>query len=106
MALLVAPDVPQNILDIFNKIDFTKINFIQKNGFLLFLKNWVKQNLPLKNAGQKYPNTGGPKRISKDFDKQFLDMLNLIDYGNVTPEQMQFILDFTSKYLNNLPQKA
>lgn len=78
-------NVPQWVLDIFNRVAFAKIPSVQRKVAISFLTNWANSNLLLMNPDKKYPVK--QKKINKRFDKDLLDLLNKYDYDAVTDEQ-------------------
>ena len=81
----VGKNVPQWVLDIFNRVAFAKIPAVKKKVALTFLASWANSNLYSMNPDKKYPEK--QKMINKKFDKDLLDLLNKYDYDAVTDAQ-------------------
>lgn len=96
--------VPQKVLDVFNKIDFVKLNMVQRQMFGL-LENYIKGNLPMKQTGVNYPAPKGKRQIVKDFDRNLLNLLNNVDYARMNETQISSLLTQLQTYLKMLPKK-
>ncbi len=104
--LLVAPDIPQWLLDDFNDVDYKSVKLkAVKKQLLTALVSWANQNVPRKIKSKQYAASGEAKIIAKDFDKQLLDVLNSYDYTAITPRQEADIRHFIAKYKHYLPLK-
>lgn len=82
-------NVPQWVLDIFNRINFKEIPAMQRRIALNFLENWANSNLYLLNPDKNYPEK--KKIINKQFDLQLLELLNKYDYDSVQPVQKKLL---------------
>lgn len=96
--------IPQKVLDVFNKIDFAKLNMVQRQMFGL-LENYIKGNLPMKQVGANYPAPKGKRQIAKDFDRNLLALLNNVDYAQMNDSQISSLLNQLQTYLKMLPKK-
>lgn len=104
--LLIAPDLPQWLLDEFNQIDYkSKKMILFKSQIIKALVSWANQNIPRKISSKTYQSTGEIKKISPDFDKQLLDVLNSYDYTALTDIQINLIKEFIGKYKHLIPIK-
>ena len=101
----VAPDVPQVLLDIFNKVDFGKVNKFLRGTLIKQIQSWVSSNIPMKSPSKHYKSSGGKKIIAHDFDKELLDILNAADYEMVNKATLDEAIVFLKKYIKILPQK-
>lgn len=103
----VAPDVPQKILDIFNKVDYARITAIIRIPLMMQIRSWVGSNMPPKDPNVVYKAaTGSPKKVvAKDIDEELLSILNNVDYAKVSKEKMTEVIAFLKTYITKLPQK-
>lgn len=100
----VSPEVPQWLLDIFNKIDFAKVSTMQRYTFITIIKAWCSNNLTLLNPNKQY-SSSETKKIARDFDKDLLDTLNKYEYSNVSDKTKNEVKTILLSALKSLPLK-
>lgn len=103
MGLKVAADVPQILLDLFNPVDFAKIEPEQKEIALQQIEKLTKSMTPMKNANTPKIANPEPKRIAKDFEQRLLDIFNKIDWSQV--QNLNIGINFLKSFVNKLPMK-
>lgn len=103
--MIVQSNIPQWVLDIFNRIDFKKIPYTKKILALAFLEKWGNQNLYSFNPEKKY--TYKQRVINKNFDLQLLKLLSKYDYDGVSDLQKTLLKANLSKWEKqfNIPVK-
>jgi len=103
--MMIANNVPQWVIDLFNPVDFEKIKYSDKLIALNFLEIWANSNLLLANPEKKY--VVKQKKINKNFDKQLLKLINKYDYDRVTDAQKKTLQANIQKWVIrfNIPVK-
>jgi len=96
---IIAPDLPQAILDELNRVDFKQIG-IKKPFIMGALRNYAS-TLPQKTAGKNYPK-GAAKKISADFDQDMLNLLNLYDWALVPQAKVQEMVQLCRQYIGGM----
>lgn len=81
--LFVYPDVPQELLDCLNVIDFTQINETDLTHKLALLRQYGQQYLP---SRKDFTRTGlqSSKKIRIGVPQQALDVINEFDFTGVS----------------------
>lgn len=102
--MIIAPDIPQKILDVFNPIDFQKIGTIEKTGMLMFIKSFCKNNLPYKKENKEYKKRDQKLKIARTFDPDLLNIINLIDWELVSDNVINDIVVMVSPFVVNMPK--
>jgi len=95
----IAPDVPQILLTELNRIDFKKVSLIK--GVILSQLRSYYSNLPLKNPAKIYEKKE-PKKVTADFDQDFLDLLNQYDWELVPNTVLNDMLQQLKKYIGGI----
>ena len=98
--IVISPEVPQWLLDIFNKINFKQVSTFKKVQLITIMKFWANSNLKKLDPNKQYKKTGA-KKISKDFDIDLLNLMNEYEYSSL-PES--YIKEM-KKYLNDIIKK-
>ncbi len=102
MGFVIAADVPQSILDAFNKVDFKQVSKITKIAVINVLKGWANTNLKQKDKKKTYPKTIEKKRITADFDKDLLEIINKYDYVLCSQDKINNMVAQINSYVGNL----
>jgi hypothetical protein len=104
--LKVANDVPQKLLDIFNDIDFNKIDSNVRRESIAKINEYTLKFAPLKTANTKQNEKPEVKKISKDFDIELLGLINKIDWSQIANVNLTMGISFIKTFTNKLPRKA
>jgi len=105
MGFKIAQDVPQVLLDLFNKVDFPAVNPEEKQIALDQIEKLTTKMIPLKTANTPKVQNPEPKKIAADFDQKLLDILNKIDWSTVDGARMTMGINFLKQFVSRLPQK-
>lgn len=98
--IIISPEVPQWLLDIFNKVNFKEVGKFKKYQLLTLLKFWAETNLKKIDPNKQYKKQGA-KKISKDFDEELLEIMNQYEYSNLPPKYVTEI----KNYLTDIVKK-
>lgn len=96
----VSPDLPQPLLNEFNRVDFAKIGF-SKSLVMSVLKSYAS-GLPKKNPNKQYKSNGVAKIITADFEQDLLDLLNQYDWELVPPQALQNMIQQLHGVIGNM----
>lgn len=102
MKIKIAPDVPQELLDVFNRLRWSLMPKPLKQKILFELKMWADQNMQFK-TGNETLKSNAKKTISRDFDKILLEMLNNYDWSIVTNSEIVTITNYLNHKFDSEP---
>jgi uncharacterized SAM-dependent methyltransferase len=100
----VSPEIPQWLLDIFNKIDYKKVPKMQRYVLIGVIRQWCKKNLKELDKNKTY-STLEVKKIANDFDKELLEILNQFEFSTVSKDIEQQVKIILNSALKSLPLK-